>query len=236
MKKCIILFFAAITVIFSSCEKVTGEGDIRTETRTLSGFSEIESRISGNVLYVQGNEHKIELTAQQNILNVIETPVINNKAIIKFRNDVRVRSHEQITVRITAPSISSVSASGSGNITVASPIVGNSLNFNLSGSGNMMLPVVTATHLEATLSGSGNISFSGGSTVTARYKISGSGGIDAQGVVARSVNATTSGSGNIKLNASEYLDANVSGSGSVFYIGNPIINASVSGSGRVRHL
>ena len=236
MKKLSILFLAAITVIFSACEKVSGEGDLRTETRTTGNFSGIDSRISGNVFYVQGNEHKIELTAQQNILEVIETPVINDKVVVRFKNDIRVRSYEQITVRITAPSISSVSASGSGNVTVSSPVAGNSLHFTLSGSGNMMLPAVSATHLDATISGSGNIDIAGGSTTTAHYKISGSGGIDAQGVSARSVEATTSGSGNIKLSASENLNARISGSGSIFYSGNPIINTTITGSGRVRHL
>jgi hypothetical protein len=233
MKKLSILFFASIVVMFSACEKVTGEGDVRTETRSSGDFSGIESRISGNIFYMPGNEHKIELTAQQNILNVIETPVINNKVVVRFKNDVRVRSHEKITIRITAPSISSLSASGSGNVTVSGPVTGNSLYFSLSGSGNMTLPMVTASHLEATISGSGNISIAGGTAATSQYKISGSGSIEAQGVGVKSATENTSGSGNVKLNASESLKVTISGSGSVFYLGKPVINTSISGSGRV---
>ena len=91
MKKLSILFSTAILLFFSSCEKVTGEGDLRTETRTTGNFTGIEAKVSGNLYYVQGNENKIELTAQQNILNVIETPIINNKLVVRFKNDVRVR-------------------------------------------------------------------------------------------------------------------------------------------------
>jgi len=236
MKKLSILFLAAIILIFSACEKINGEGDLRTETRSTGSFSGIESRISGNVFYVQGNEYKIELTAQQNVLNVIETPVINNKLVVRYKNDVRVRSHEQITIRITAPSISSVSASGSGNVTISSPIAATSLYLSLSGSGNMTLPIVTGTQLDATISGSGNIIIAGEAVITAQYKISGSGGVEAQGVSAKSVTVTTTGSGNMKLNASENLNATISGSGSIFYSGNPIINTTISGSGRVIHL
>ena len=236
MKKLSILLSAAIAVIFSACEKVTGEGDLRTETRTTGSFSGMDSRISGNVFYVQGNEHKIELTAQQNVLNVLETSIINNKVIIKFKNDVRVRSREPITIQITAPSLSSLSASGSGNVTVLSPLTSNTLYFSLSGSGNMVLPMVTASHLEATISGSGNISIGGGTATTSQYKISGSGGIEAERVLVKAAVATTSGSGNVKLHASENLNATLSGSGSIFYLGNPIINTSISGSGRVTHL
>jgi hypothetical protein len=236
MKKLSILFSAAFLLFFTSCEKVIGEGDLRTETRTTGSFSGMEVQISGNVFYIQGNEYKVELTAQQNILNVIETPIINNKLVVRFKNDVRVRSHEQITVRVTAPSISGIALSGSGNVTVSSPLVSNELSFNISGSGNMMLPTITTSHLEATISGSGNISIVGGTANTETLKISGSGGIDARNVLAKSATTTTSGSGTIHLNVSETLNATISGSGSVYYSGNPIINTNISGSGRVIHL
>src|SRR5215204_943365 len=118
MKNLSSLFSASLLLFFSSCERVTGEGELTTETRTTANFAGIEAEVSGNVFYTEGPENKIELTAQQNILNVIETPIINNKLVIRFKNNVRVREHELITVRVTAPSISSINSSGSGNVTV----------------------------------------------------------------------------------------------------------------------
>jgi|SRR5687768_11684611 len=236
MKTISILFLTATILFFSSCEKVTGEGDLRTETRTTGSFTGIEAQVSGNLYYTQGNEHKIELTAQQNILNVIETPIINNKVVIRFKNNVRVRDHEQITIRITAPSISNIGSSGSGNVTVSSPLSGNHLSFSLSGSGNMTVPNITTSHLETTTSGSGNISIAGGTANTVVLKISGSGNVDVQHVLAKSAITTTTGSGSIKVNASENLKVTITGSGSVFYSGNPIISSSIEGSGKVMPL
>jgi hypothetical protein len=236
MKRISILFSLLVIMFFTSCERIVGEGDLRTETRSTGNFSGVETQISGNIYYTQGNEYKVELTAQQNILNIMETPIINNKLIVRFRNNVRVKSHEQITVRVTAPSISSVNSSGSGNVTVLSPLTANNLSFSLSGSGNISLPVITTSHLEATISGSGNVYLSSGSATTTHFKISGSGNIDAQNIQSKSSITNTSGSGTIKLNASETLDVTISGSGSVFYIGNPVINTNISGSGRVIHL
>src|SRR5690349_1614230 len=111
MKRISILFFLTSMIVFCSCERIVGEGDLRTETRSTGNFTGVETQISGNIYYTQGNEYKVELTAQQNILNVMETPIINNKLVVRFRNNVRVKSHEQITVRITAPSISSINSS-----------------------------------------------------------------------------------------------------------------------------
>ena len=127
MKKLSILFSTAILLFFSSCKKVTGDGDLRTETRTTGNFTGIEAEVSGNLFYTQGNENKIEITAQQNILNVIETPTIDNRLVVRFKNNVRVRDHEQITIRVTAPSLTSINSSGAGNVTVSSSLTGNNL-------------------------------------------------------------------------------------------------------------
>lgn len=235
MKKSTVVFAIASTVFFTSCEKVIGEGALVTETRTTGTFNGIESEVSGNIIYTQGNEYKVELTAQQNILNVMETPVVNNKLIVRFKNSVRVKSHEQITIKITAPFISSIGSSGSGNVSVLSPLTSSDLSFRLSGSGNVNLPVIDCSYLEANISGSGNISIAGGTAVTEHFKISGSGNIDAQNVQAKSATTTTSGSGTIKLNVTEALNVTISGSGSVYYWGTPVVSTSISGSGKIIH-
>jgi Putative auto-transporter adhesin, head GIN domain len=235
MKKLNLLLFLAFLSFFTSCEKVIGEGPLVTETRTTGSFTGIESEVSGDVFYIQGSTYKVELTAQQNILNVIETPIVNNKLVVRFKNNVRVKSHEQITIKVTAPSITSIGASGSGNVTVAGPLTGNDLSFHLSGSGNITLPVITCSHLETTLSGSGNISVAGGTATAETLKISGSGNIDAPGVLSKSASTSTSGSGTIRLSASETLDITITGSGSVYYSGNPVVTTSITGSGRVIH-
>ena len=132
MKNLNILFSAAILLFFSSCKKVTGEGELRVETRTTGSFTGIEAQVSGNLFYTQGDEHKIELTAQQNILNVTETIITNDRLVVRFKNNVRVRDHEQITIRVTAPSLTSINSSGAGNVTVSSPLTGSSLFLALS--------------------------------------------------------------------------------------------------------
>lgn len=235
MKKLNFLFPIVLMIVFTSCEKVIGDGPLVNETRTTGSFTGIESEVSANIAYLQGNEYKIELTAQQNILNVMETPVVNNKLIVRFKNNVRVKSHEQITIKVTAPSISSIGASGSGNVNVLSPLTSNDLSFCLSGSGNIILPVIACAHLEANISGSGNISIAGGTATTESLKISGSGNIDAQNVLAKSAITSTSGSGIMKVSVSETLDVTISGSGSVYYWGTPVVNTNISGSGKVIH-
>ena len=91
MKKISVLLGMASMIVFTSCEKVVGEGILVSETRTTAPFNGIESEISGNVIYTQGNDYKVELTAQQNILNVMETPVLSGQLVVRFKNNVRVK-------------------------------------------------------------------------------------------------------------------------------------------------
>jgi hypothetical protein len=235
MKKISVLLGMASMIVFTSCEKVVGEGILVSETRTTAPFNGIESEISGNVIYTQGNDYKVELTAQQNILNVMETPVLSGQLVVRFKNNVRVKSHEQITIKVTAPTITGIGLSGSGNVSVLSPLTGGNFSFRLSGSGDMSLPTITCNNLETNISGSGSITIAGGTATTENFKISGSGDIDARNVLAKIVSTTTSGSGTLRLAASEKLDVKISGSGSVYYWGTPIVSTDISGSGRVIH-
>jgi hypothetical protein len=235
MKRLSILFLVVSTICFTSCRKVIGEGGLVSETRSTGNFDGVESQVSANITYVQGASYGVELSAQQNILDVMETPVLNNKLVVRFKNNVRVKSHEQITVNVTAPSISNITSSGSGNVSVLSPLTAPGLVFKLSGSGNVYLPVVTCDYLESNISGSGDIYITGGTANSEHLKISGSGHIDAQNVLAKAVTTTTSGSGSIKVTAAELLDVTISGSGSVYYWGKPLVSTHISGSGRVIH-
>lgn len=233
--KNIVGILAAI-VVLSSCKKVIGDGPVITETRNISNFTAIDLRMSADVTYTQGNSYKVEVSAQQNILNILQTMVSNNKLVIKFRNDTRVGSYDPVKITVTAPAISSLTISGSGNITGAGSLTPSSMDMNISGSGNITLTELHTGFVDATISGSGNIKILTGVGTEGKLNISGSGDIDLSDFALQKATTKISGSGNIKVNASQSLDVNISGSGSVYYKGTPVINTSISGSGKLIHL
>ncbi|MEO8110967.1 MAG: head GIN domain-containing protein [Ginsengibacter sp.] len=230
-----VLLFAAIATGFVSCKKVIGKGPSVTENRSVGNFTSLASAISADVFYKQDPVYKVEITAQQNILNIIETNIVNNELVIKFRNGVRVKTNENIVVNVSSPTINGLRISGSGSIVATDSIGSGNMDLTLSGSGNINLYKLISTSLDANISGSGNISIQNGLINTGKLRISGSGNIDAMNVPASSVTTTTSGSGEIRANASQSLDVTISGSGSVFYTGNPVVNTHISGSGKVIH-
>jgi hypothetical protein len=233
MKQTTILL-AAVLFIFSSCEKVIGEGPLVTENRTVTNFTGVSSEMSGKVNFTIAPNFKVEITAQQNIIDVVKTNVINGVLHIDFKNGVRVREHEDLIINISAPSANYFRLSGSGNMDVNSDIVANNLQVKLSGSGNInMQKVIVADKIDADVSGSGNINILNGTAINEYLKVSGSGKILLTGVAAENAVTKITGSGDIKVILSRNLDATISGSGSVYYHGNPIITTQITGSGRV---
>ena len=226
---------AAAVLGFSSCKKVVGEGDLQTETRNITDFSGVSASIGGKVNYRIDPVYKVEITAQRNILDVIQVTKQNGHLLVKVKDGVRLRSHEEIMVSISAPTGDFFHLSGAGDVVVTGNIIANDLDLSISGTGNLTIPSASiANNLKAVISGAGNIYVLSGSAKSEDLKISGSGQLSVEGVAAQNGKTKISGSGDIKVNLSQSLDATISGSGSVYYHGNPLISTDISGSGRVR--
>lgn len=226
------LIIISAALLFQACKKVTGEGPVVAESRTRNNFTAIAMRISGDLYVTQDSVYKVEIRAQQNILDVIETPVINNELVIRVKNTVNIRSNEDISIHVSAPVITSLALSGSGNLQTSGEFRPSNMRLTLSGSGNIMLPILVTNQLEAVISGSGNIHVAG-TAGNESLKISGSGSMDLLNVATNTVSSSTSGSGNIRVNVSQSLSASISGSGNIYYKGNPIISSNISGSGKL---
>jgi len=112
---------------FSSCRKVVGEGPLVTETRAVGNFTGVSFETSGKVNLTIGPDFRLELTAQQNILDVLQTNVASGVLHIDFKDNVRVKNYEEVIVNITAPTVDYLRLSGSGDMNVTGNNVANGL-------------------------------------------------------------------------------------------------------------
>jgi hypothetical protein len=237
MKNCklvlsVILLFATIT----SCRKVTGKGPVVTEARQTASFEGLELKIPANVYFTQDPAFKVELQAQENVLDEIETTVINNNLQIRFRRPTtRISSNDGITIYVSGPNVRSFTVDGSGYLEAPAPITLPNLGLQVNGSGNIRINNTTTTLLDAGIDGSGHITVSSGNANSANLRINGSGLLDVSGIMVKDADARISGSGNIIVFATQNLNATISGSGSIMYKGNPAVSKHITGSGTVTH-
>jgi hypothetical protein len=208
---------------------IKGEGPVIEESRTLLSFDGIKLEIPARLILQPGGANSLRIEAQENILAIIETKVVDNKLVIRFDNNVA--THDGITVYASFPTLRELSISGSGSCLSEDTIQTVQLDLGISGSGNMDLHVVT-NKVNARISGSGELHLMGNSVETI-FDISGSGLVEAGELTSVTCKTTISGSGKCNVNVSETLDVDISGSGTLNYMGSPQINSHISGSGKV---
>jgi hypothetical protein len=227
---CAILLF----IVSSSCKKVTGKGPVVTESRQTATFDGVKLEFSADVYFTQANDYKVELQSQENILDEIETTVINNNLVIRLRHsDTRLRTNDGIQIFVSGPNVRSFIIEGSGYLEVKNPITPANLQLKVDGSGNIKINNVTTTEVNAEVEGSGMIAVNSGNANEANALIEGSGLIDITGLTVKDADASVRGSGNISLFATQTLQASISGSGTIFYKGSPAVTKHISGSGSV---
>lgn len=228
----------AITIMagLSSCHKeIIGDGPVMTETRTVQSFSAIELQMNGNVYYRNEPNWKVEVSAKQSLLPILQTNVADGKLVIRYNNGKTYDNDETIRITIAGPGVNSFVTTTSGNINCVTPLNVASVYLRTSGSGNISMMDIITGNLEAESKMSGRITAGQGSTITESLKTDGSGKIDLTGIAAKYAGARTNGSGDIKLKVSDKLDARIDGSGSVYFIGSPAITSHINGTGNLIH-
>lgn len=232
MKRSIILTIIVAALFLSS--GIARGMDFVKETRNVKGFTRVSFGVSGNLYINIGSEFKVELEGDKSLLDEIITDVSGGKLVIKKEN-WKWNNNEKVNVYITMPELNGLGVSGSGRAEIRDAVKTGELNLSVSGSGKLYTTDITATTLDCSISGSGDIILGGNGTAgSADISISGSGNYSGDPLKIGSASISISGSGNCSCNVSESLKASVSGSGNVTYIGNPKIDARVSGSGKVR--
>lgn len=224
---------AILLFTLNSCTKVIGDGPVVTETRVVRDFSEIDFGVPGDMVFEESDDNEIEIQAQRNIIEVIETYISGDELKIRVRDGKNIRSSEDIRIVVRAKGIHSLALSGSGKLTVDQDFAPLHAKLRVSGSGKIQMKSINCNDLEARISGSGSIEVNDGVVDHEDISISGSGDVYLQPVIAKRATTQTSGSGNIRLHVTDEVDVRISGSGDVFYEGNPVVNVSVSGSGRL---
>ncbi len=226
-------FLVAVAVWFSSCDQITGNGNIRTEKRNVSDFHGVKSGGSIDVEIKSGDTYSVSVEDDDNLLPYIITEVNDGVLDVYYKSNTSI-NEDHAKVYVTAPSLDKIVAAGSADIT-ASDILKNTKNIdmNVSGSGSIK-GEVDAPAINISVFGSGNIDLTG-RTKDFNGKVSGSGDLNCGKLQSENATVIVSGSGNAHVFSSVHLSATVSGSGDIFYGGNPTSpEIHTSGSGTVQ--
>ena len=209
---------------------IEGNNDVRSEFRADSAFNQIALSGDFMVMVKPGNEYSVEVSAESNLLPVIETEVVGKTLQIKTSGMHTLLNNHPVELFITTPALVGLSMSGSGMLKTGS-FASDHFKIALSGSGDIEATVV-ADMVDADVSGSGTILVKG-TAGQSDFVVSGSGKIKSYELQQSRCEALIAGSGTLYLNAIDTVNARLLGSGMVYYINHPVIHTSKFGSGGV---
>src|SRR5580765_1612135 len=215
--------------------RVTGSGRLASENRAVAGFQAIALRASMKLVLRQGPREGIELRADDNILSLIETVVVERGGVptleIAAKKGTNFSTGNPIVATIDLVTLRALSISGSGDV-VGDGLKTPGLSVAISGSGNVRLKQLVADEVSARVSGSGDIEFSG-RTAKLGVSISGSGDVKTRGLEADDVSVSVAGSGDADVTARRTLTVSIAGVGNVKYSGDATVKSSIAGRGNV---
>ncbi|CAN5282843.1 head GIN domain-containing protein [soil metagenome] len=225
------IFLITLLLSIAACEK--GNGVLTTQTFEIDSFDKIELHRHANVYITVGPTRSVSIEAEENLMDLITTDVVDGTWKIDFKKTVK--EYLRMNIHITVPTISSlkvVDGSG-GDIYLENKLEAANLILLLSGDGTINGEVAIADKLTTTLEGSGRINITG---TADKHEVnsSGAGIVAMYDLVANTGSVTTSGSGDVQIHYTGNWNALITGAGNIRYKG--IAPASVDttgGSGRV---
>lgn len=191
---------------------VRGSGIVKSESRTVAGFSSISFKSVGRVKIQQTGKESLTISAEDNLLPLLESRVADRTLYLGTANDAAFNPSKPIEFVVEVKSLEGLNMTGVGSIE-AKGIQGKRLSVSHSGVGSVAI-AGSADVLDLNLSGVGSFQGSEFQTKQATVK--------------------SSGVGSAVVNVSQQLDADVSGVGSVEYIGSPQVQESVRGVGSLK--
>jgi hypothetical protein len=236
MKKILIismlLLFTNLNAQFWKSNKLKGNGIIKTETRTIGSFGQLSIIGPFDIELISGKEKDIQVTADENILEKIETKIKNNKLLIKINSKTELSNYTKLHIKIPVKSLSKIKLLGSAEIYSNNSFNWDEIEFHITGSGEIKLNIISE-YILAIIKGSGEIKLTGSTNKTS-CKTLGSGTIDTKELISKETEAKVVGSGEIYVMTKKDIKASVTGSGSIYYYGNPQkVNVKILGSGEV---
>jgi putative autotransporter adhesin-like protein len=199
----------------SEPEAITvGSGRFVTETRPVSGFNSIDVSSAGSVTVTRGEVESVEVTAEDNILPLVETHVVNDRLMLRMIAGAGSLTSHGVTYRIIAREVREIVGSGASRID---------------------LPGLAAAQLLVHLSGASTLTASG-SVDRLDVTLSGASRCRLSELDTRVVVATLTGASVGLVHADESLFVTASGASMLEYLGNPVVQVQTSSDSIVRRV
>ena len=227
----LVILFTTTSCFIDGMTGIRGNGNIVSEDRNINfDFDAIKVQQGINLFLTQGNSTKLNVEADENIMDLLITEVKNNELKIYFEKNVyRAKARN---VYLTTNTISKIRTSSGASVKSENTLQVNTLDLD-SSSGSSIKVYVSADKVISSTSSGADIDIYGKTNTFSANASSGS-SIDADKLETVDAYAKASSGANIDVNVSGKLTAKASSGGDIDYEGDPInVNKDTSSGGSI---
>jgi preprotein translocase subunit SecG len=189
---------------------LAGSGVTATQVRHLDPFSAVDLAGANTLVIGVGAVQRVTIRGDDNLLDRITTTV--TEGTLDIGNRGSFRTDAPMSVDITVPSLTGLTLSGSGTVTITG-MEAHAFAIRLPGAGTIQASG-SVDHLSATIDGAGTILLGD--------------------LIARDATVGISGTGTIEVYASGSLDARITGTGTIQCSGAPsTVARRITGTGSI---
>lgn len=203
--------------LLSSCasDTVQGEGPLKREERTLAAFQALDVSQSFIVEIETGKPQRIAVEADENLVPLIDTQVVDNTLKIANKPGKVLSSNNPIKIFLSLPSLQGVHAKGASRLVITG-LQGDQLKLNLEGGHQVRMVggVLNDLHIRA----------------------SGAAQLESLMLKAQNVDIQLSGAASARIRAEKKLKVTAAGACKLEYKGTPEITQNLTGMSVLRKL
>ena len=135
---------------------VRGSGRVEQETRQIRNVDSVKLTGSGKLYIELGEREELVIEAEENLLDRIESRVVNGELILGPKGTVNLRPLREINYYLTMAELEGIKITGSGNVYVPA-LEADELSVSILGSGDVEIERIAGRDLEVVVAGSGDI-------------------------------------------------------------------------------
>ncbi len=211
MKRLVFLACGLLLLNLAACRwlGIKGNGEIKTEQRQISDFSELHGEGSFEIEWRTGAP-SLTITTDENLLPYVEVDVHDQYLRLHMRE--RVLPTHGVKVIVSSAQRTGCKLTGASEL-VAHDLTGDSFAVKTTGAAEVKLDG-TVSHLLADMTGASEIA--------------------ARKLQTKTAEVSTTGAASAEISVSDALRVTITGAGEVTYHGNPTVQKRVVGAGEIR--
>lgn len=218
---------------FIFAQKITGDGNVVKEIRSISAFDKIEAGGVINVVLIQGNGESLIVEADKNLIPLVQTKVEGSTLYISTKEKTEIEESTKMNVYITFGNLKEIVLTGVGNVNTENPIKSENLTVKNNSVGNMNLKL-DCVNLKIENNSVGNTTLTGNAD-NAEINLNSVGNLKAFDLIVRVLKIDNNSIGNAEVNSEKEIYISQNGMGNISYKGNAVVKKlENNGTGNVK--